>query len=134
MFRKLMAWSVAAVVSAMPVSAQSAQMPATPQGKLAAGFIAAVNANDDETLATFQDQNFSEAALKRRSREQRIALGRQLREQAGQLTVTEVKSATASQIVVTAAGSNLGPGGALTLTFAFTGGAPPKIDGIQITN
>ena len=35
--------SVAALVYALPAAAQSAQFPTTPQGKLAAGFIAAVN-------------------------------------------------------------------------------------------
>jgi hypothetical protein len=126
--------SVAALVYALPVVAQSAQFPATPQGKLAAGFIAAVNSTDDEALGAFQDANFSEAALKRRPREQRIALGRQLREQAGALTLKEVKSASASQIVITASGSNLPPSSVLTLSFTFTGNGAPKIDGVQITN
>jgi hypothetical protein len=126
--------SVAALIYALPVAAQSVQYPATPQGKLAAGFIAAVNSTDDEALGAFQDANFSEAALKRRPREQRIALGRQLREQAGTLTLKEIKSASASQIVLTASGSNLPPSSLLTLSFSFTGNGAPKIDGVQITN
>lgn len=126
--------SVAALVYALPVAAQSAQFPATPQGNLAAGFFAAVNSSDDDALATWQDANFSEAALKRRPRDQRVALGRQLREQAGQLSLKEIKSATATQIVATATGSNLGPGGVLTFSFSFTGGATPKVDGVTITN
>ena len=126
--------SVAALVYALPVSAQSAQFPATAQGKLAAGFFAAVNSSDEEALGTFQDANFSEAALKRRPRDQRIALGKQLREQAGTLTLKEVKSASTSQIVVTASGSSLPPNSSLTISFTFTGGGAPKIDGVQITN
>jgi len=93
-----------------------------------------VNSSDDEALATWQDANFSEAALKRRPRAQRVALGRQLREQAGQLTVKEVKSASATQVVVTATGTNLAPGAVLTLNFTFTGGASPKVDGVTISN
>jgi len=126
--------SVAALVYALPAAAQSAQFPDTPQGKLAAGFIAAVNSSDEEALATWQDANFSDAALKRRPREQRVALGRQLREQAGQLTLKEVKSASATQVVVTATGTNLAPGAVLTLSFSFTGGATPKVDGVTISN
>jgi hypothetical protein len=56
------------------------QFPNTPQ-EAAAGF------SRRSTRATtgaghFQDANFSDAALKRRPREQRITLGKQLREQA----------------------------------------------------
>ena len=126
--------SVAALVYALPVSAQSAQFPATAQGRLAAGFFAAVNSSDDEALGAFQDANFSEAALKRRPRDQRIALGKQLREQAGTLTLKEVKSASSSQIVVTASGSSLPPNSTLTISFTFTGSGAPKIDGVQITS
>ena len=126
--------SVAALVYAMPVAAQSAQFPGTPQGKLAAGFFAAVNSTDEEALGAFQDANFSEAALKRRPREQRIALGKQLREQAGNLTLKEIKSASGNQLVATATGTNLAPGAVLTISFTFTGGDNPKIDGVQITS
>ena len=126
--------SVAALVYALPAAAQSAQFPATPQGKLAAGFFAAVNSTDDEALGAFQDANFSEAALKRRPREQRIALGKELREQAGTLTLKEVKSASNSQIVVIASGSNLPPNSVLTISFTFAGNGAPKIDGVQITS
>jgi len=126
--------SVAALIYALPAAAQTGQFPATPQGKLAAGFFAAVNSSDEEALPAFQDANFSEAALKRRPREQRIALGRQLREQAGQLTLKEIKSASATQIVATATGSNLPPNSVITFSFSFTGDSAPKIDAIQITN
>jgi hypothetical protein len=126
--------SVAALVYALPAAAQSAQFPATPQGKLAAGFFAAVNSTDDEALGVFQDANFSEAALKRRPREQRIALGKELRDQAGTLTLKEVKSASTSQMVVIASGSNLPPNSVLTISFTFTGNGAPKIDGVQITS
>ena len=126
--------SVAALVYAMPVAAQSAQFPGTPQGKLAAGFFAAVNSSDEEALAAFQDANFSEAALKRRPREQRVALGKQLREQAGTLTLKEIKSSSATQLVATATGSNLAPGSMITFSFTFTGNGTPKIDAVQITS
>ncbi len=126
--------AVATLVYALPAAAQSGQFPATPQGKLAAGFVAAVNSTDEDALAAFQDANFSEAALKRRPREQRVALGRQLREQAGQLTLKHIKSATATQIVATASGSNLAESALLTISFTFTGGDTPKIDGVTIGN
>jgi len=126
--------SVAALIYALPAAAQTGQFPGTPQGKLAAGFFAAVNSSDEDALATFQDANFSEAALKRRPRDQRVALGKQLREQAGQITLKEVKSASESQIVAIASGSNLPPNAVLTFTFSFTGNGTPKIDGVQITN
>jgi hypothetical protein len=134
MSRLLQSLSVAALLYALPAAAQTGQFPGTPQGKLAAGFFAAVNSSDEEALAAFQDANFSEAALKRRPRDQRIALGKQLRDQAGQLTLKEIKSASANQIVATASGSNLAPGAILTISFSFTGNDTPKIDGVQITN
>jgi len=126
--------TVAALIYALPAAAQTGQFPNTPQGKLAAGFFAAVNSSDDEALVTFQDANFSETALKRRPREQRIALGKQLREQAGQLTLKAIKSASDKEIVATASGSNLAPNALLTISFSFTGGGTPKIDAVQITN
>jgi len=124
--------ALAAFVYALPAAAQSGQFPATPQGKLAAGFFAAVNSTDEEALAAFQDANFSEAALKRRPREQRIALGRQLREQAGQLTLKGVTASSPTQIVATATGSNLPASEVLTISFTFTGGGTPKIDAVTI--
>ena len=126
--------TVAALIYALPAAAQTGQFPNTPQGKLAAGFFAAVNSSDDEALVTFQDANFSETALKRRPREQRIALGKQLREQAGQLTLKTIKSASDKEIVATASGSNLAPNAVLTISFSFTGSGAPKIDAVQITN
>ena len=126
--------TVAALIYALPAAAQTGQFPNTPQGKLAAGFFAAVNSSDDEALVTFQDANFSETALKRRPREQRIALGKQLREQAGQLTLKAIKSASDKEIVATASGSNLAPNALLTISFSFTGSGAPKIDAVQITN
>jgi hypothetical protein len=113
------------------LEAQQVQFPDTPQGRLVAGFFAAVNAPDEEALLRFQEANFSEAALRRRSPEQRMAYNRQLREDAGTLTPLQVASASASQIVVTARGSNLPPGMTLTLTFVFTG-SPPKIDRLEV--
>jgi len=130
-----MIWSgvVAAVTLAVqPLAAQQVQFPDTPQGRLAAGFFAAVNATDEEALSRFQQANFSEAALKRRSPEERAARNRQLRESAGTLTVLQVQSASATQIVVLASGSVLPEGVRLSVTFGFTGGEPPKIDSVQI--
>ena len=54
--------------------------------------------------------------------------------EAGTLTLKEIKSASASQIVLTASGSNLPPSTLLTLSFTFTGNGAAKIDGVQITN
>ncbi|HEX9894100.1 MAG TPA: hypothetical protein VGA78_09240 [Gemmatimonadales bacterium] len=119
-------------VFAAPAVAQSAQFPATPQGQLAAGFFAAVNSPDETALVRFQDANFSEAALKRMSREQREAKTRQLRDQAGSLTLQEVRSAGSNQLVVIARGANLPANTRLTITFNFTSGSTPKIDSVQI--
>lgn len=110
--------------------AQQLQLPDTPQGRLAAGFFAAANSPDEDALNRFQEANFSAAALRRRSPDQRAAYNRQLREEAGALTPVEVRSASASQIVLLARGSNL-PGVTLTITFVFTG-SPPKIDRMEV--
>jgi hypothetical protein len=131
MVRGLMTMLVVAAI-AVPVAAQERDLPDTPEGKLVAGFLAAVNSPDEEALAQFQEANFSEGALKRRSPEERMARNRQLREQTGGLSVIEVRSATPNQIVVVANGSNLPKDALLVLTFNFTG-TPRKVDGVQIT-
>lgn len=132
MARSLMAMLVAATIAAVPAAAQQRNLPDTPEGKLVAGFIAAANAADEEALGQFQEANFSEGALKRRSPEERMARNRQLREQAGGLSVIEVRSATQNQIVVVANGVNLPKEVLLVLTFNFTG-TPRKIDAVQVT-
>jgi hypothetical protein len=130
-----MLWTaLVAITFAQGVAAQQkAAFPDSPQGRLAAGFFAAVNGADETALMKFQEANFSEAALKRRSADERLARNRDLREMAGKLTLEEVKSASATQLVVTANGSNA-PGLVLTITFSFTTGASPKIDAVQITS
>jgi hypothetical protein len=123
---------VAAVVAVTPLDAQQRNLPDTPEGKLVAGFLAAANSGDEEALVRFQEANFSETALKRRSPEERMARNRQLREQTGGLSVVEVRSASASQIVLVANGVNLPKEVLLVVTFTFTG-TPRKIDAVQIT-
>lgn len=132
MARRLMTMLVAAVIAAVPAAAQERNLPDTPEGKLVAGFIAAANSADEEALSRFQEANFSEGALKRRSPEERMARNRQLREQTGGLSVIEVRSATHDQIVVVANGVNLPKEVLLVVTFNFTG-TPRKVDGVQIT-
>lgn len=132
MARSLMTMLVVAAIAAVPGAAQQRNLPDTPEGKLVAGFIAAANSADEEALARFQEANFSEGALKRRSPEERMARNRQLREQTGGLSVIEVRSATPNQIVVVANGANLPKDVLLIVTFNFTG-TPRKVDGVQIT-
>jgi hypothetical protein len=128
------AWAtvlMASLVAVAPTAAQQRALPDTPEGKLVAGFLAAANASDEDALARFQEANFSEAALKRRSPEERAARNQQLREQTGGLTLVEVRSSSANQIVLVASGVNLPKDVALVITFNFTGN-PRKIDGVQI--
>lgn len=128
-----MLWTVLTTmaVTATGLAAQQARFPDTPQGKLAAGFFAAVGNPDERVLAEFQDANFSKAALERRSPEERQARNRDLRERAGALTLTEVVSESATQLAVTATGANA-PGVTLKITFTFTSGTPMKIEALQI--
>lgn len=131
MGRALMAMLTLLVVAA-PAVAQQRTLPETPEGRLVAGFLAAVNSSDEEALGRFQAANFSEAALKRRSPEERAERNRSLREQTGGLTLVEVRSASSSQIVLVANGASLPKDVLLTVTFTFAG-KPPKIDGVQIS-
>jgi hypothetical protein len=126
-------WTVVTSLAAVTMVAaqEPARFPDTPQGRLAAGFFAAVSNPDDRVLAQFQEANFSETALARRSPEERLARNRQLRESAGALTLTGVVSQSDRQLVVSASGANV-PGVQLVVTFSFTGGASPRIDAIQI--
>jgi hypothetical protein len=132
MIRRMAALALTLSLGVGTAFAQAPKFPDTAQGKLGAGFFDATNTGDEEALARFQEANFSEAALKRRTAEERKASNRQLRETAGRLTLVEVKSATASQLVVTASGSKA-PGFVLTITFSFTGEENPKIDRLQIS-
>ena len=128
-----MLWTVLTIltVTATGLAAQQARFPDTPQGKLAAGFFAAVGNPDERVLAQFQDANFSKAALERRSPEERQARNRDLRERAGALTLTDVVSEGATQLTVTATGANA-PGVTLMITFTFTSSTPIKIEALQI--
>jgi hypothetical protein len=121
------------LVAAAPLSGQQKALPDTPEGKLASGFLAAVNASDEEALVRFQEANFSEAALKRRTPEERAARNQQLRQQTGGLTLVEVRSASDSQIVLVASGVSLPTEVQLVVTFTFTG-TPRKIDSVMIAS
>lgn len=112
--------------------AQGTSLPETPQGRLVAAFFSAANAPDEEALFRFQEANFSEAALKRRSAQERRNMIRQLRTDAGQLRLREVRSASPTRIVVAATGSGA-PGLVLSITFSFTMGEIPKIEAMEIT-
>lgn len=130
MTRMLTAALASVALMAAPVSAQE-KLPDTPQGRMAAAFLAAVNAPDEMALARFQEANFSAAALKRRPTEERLARNRDLRE-LGTLTVTQVVSASARAIVLRITASNQ-PSMTLTMEIGFTGDANPKIDTISLT-
>lgn len=123
--------AVTIMALAAPATAQQARFPDTPQGRLAAGFFAAVGHSDERVLGQFQETNFSQAALGRRSTEERLARNRQLRESAGALSLVSVVSEGDRELVVTASGANA-PGITLMVTFTFTGGDAPKIDAVQI--
>jgi hypothetical protein len=114
-----------------PVAAQTTAFPDTPHGKLAAGFFAAVNAPTVEALTKFQEANFSQAALNRYPKEERLNRNQQIREQVGTLTLVSVVSSEASELVLAATVSNV-PGLTVRLVFHFTDGANPKIDGLEI--
>jgi len=124
-----------ALCVATPAMAQSgsASFPDTPQGRMAAGFFAAANASGADALFSFQEANFSEAALKRRPAEERRRRNVELREQVGRMTLLAVRSASDKELVVSAGGSNLPAGMSLTVTFTFTSDPSLKIDTIQIT-
>ena len=132
MKRALSALVVTTAMSAPSILAQSAQFPDTPQGKLAAAFFSAANSADENVMARFQSANFSDGALKRRSPEQREQQNRELRETAGNLTLKSVVSSSPLELVLTAAGDKA-PGLVLRISFRFTTGPTPKIDGVQIS-
>lgn len=128
---RLLASLTAVLLLALPLSAQQAELPDTPEGKLVAGFLAASNDPDEQVIARFQEEFFSADLLKRRPAEERAARNRMMRDQVGRFDVVEVRRATSSQVVVLATGSNLPPTVRLLLTFTFTGD-PRKIDAVQI--
>ena len=129
--RRLIALLALSCFCLSPATAQTTAFPATPQGELAAGFFAAVNAPTVEALAKFQEANFSQAALNRYPKEERLERNRQIREQVGTLTLMSVVSSEASELVLAATVSNV-PGLTVRLVLSFTDGANPKIDGLEI--
>ncbi len=130
MRRTLMTLTALLVLSASGLAAQT-KLPDTPQGRLTAAFLAAVNAKDEMALARFQEANFSQAALDRRPTEERLSKNRELRE-LGTLTAVSVVSSSATAVTLTITASNQ-PGLTLTLVVSFTGGDSPKIDTISLT-
>ena len=129
--RRLMTAFTLLTAGATAAAAQDAVFPDSPQGRLAAGFLTAANAPDEEAMIRFQAANFSEDALKRRSEEQRRALTRSLREQAGRLSLVRVVSTSASRLVAEVEASNV-PGSLLIMTIEFVGGDNPKINTVNL--
>lgn len=119
------------LLPALPLAAQEASLPDTPEGRLVAGFLAASNDADEQAIARFQEAFFSADLLKRRPAEERAARNRMMRDQVGRFSVVEVRRVTPGQVAVLAGGSNLPPDVRLLLTFSFTGD-PRKIDAVQI--
>jgi len=132
MTRTLAVLALVLGLGAGTAAAQGSGFPDTPPGRLAAAFFAAANSADEEALSRFQETNFTESALKRRSASERKALNRQLRADAGRLSLIAVQSSSATQLVARASGSAT-PGTTWRITFAFTAGPAPKIDSVQIT-
>lgn len=129
MRRTLLTLSALVVLATGGLSAQ-AKLPDTPQGKLAAGLLAAVNAPDEMALARFQEANFSAAALNRTPTEVRLSRNRELRE-LGTLGIVEVVAANATSVTMILKASNQ-QGLTLTMVIGFTGGDSPKIDSVEL--
>lgn len=129
MRRTLLTLSALMVLATGGLSAQ-AKFPDTPQGKLAAGFLAAVNAPDEMALARYQEANFSQTALNRRPTEERLSKNRELRE-LGTLKAVEVVAASAGAVTLRLTASNQADL-TLTMVISFTGGDIPKIDAIEL--
>lgn len=121
--------AIALVCSAGAQAADGWQSAAEPRAR---GWVAAMNTGDPAAVETFIQQNFTPAALQRRTPQARAELNSRLQQQTGGLTVTNVEASGTPErpeLLVTADAKN---GGSVRFRFGFESAAPYRVNGLGI--
>jgi len=124
-------WATA-VLAAQPqaqAKATEVKLPDTTAGRIAAEFLAASNSGTDKEFLDFFSRNASQAALKRRTDEERLQMNRQMKERMGRLTVRSVQASGDVGIILIAETEKAGW---VRLEFNLEPGPPHKLDAIRI--
>jgi len=120
----VLALSIVAADQARPVA-----LPNTPQGRAVETYLKAFNAGDEKAFLDTQERLLNETQLKRRTREERAALYKKMRENLGTLTVERVLKATPLTIQVRMRANGDAES---EFTFDFEEKAPFKMSGIGV--
>jgi CubicO group peptidase (beta-lactamase class C family) len=127
MIRVVVFYAMSACIAAAARGDDAFAFPQTPQGRRAAAYFAAFNADGEGAMAAFLRENLSAGALRRASVEERLARYRGARKEAGSFTPVKalgVGAASAGYLV------RSGSGEWLEFTFHFEPGAEGKLASI----
>ena len=102
--------------------------PDTPQGRRAAAYFAAFNAAGEEAMASFLRENFTAAALKQATVEERLARYRGIKKEARSLTPEKLLRATEDEAGYLA---RSGQGELLEFTFRFEKGGEARLAAVM---
>lgn len=122
----------AAVLAAQPqaqAKPPEVRLPDTAAGRIAAGFLQAFNSGTDKEFLDFFSRNASEAALKRRTDEERLLMNRRMKDRMGRLTVRSVQASGDVGIILIVETEKAGWA---RLEFNLEPGPPHKLDVIRI--
>ena len=115
---------IAATLSQAPVV-----LPDTPQGRLVEQFIEAFNSKDRDSVRRLMQANTSAERWKKRTDEERDESYKQLRAQFDTLRITQIVSASETEIVVSIARNDETD---TSWSFAFEPGPPVRFVGITV--
>lgn len=105
------------------------KMPDTQAGRIAAEFLTAFNSGTDQDFLEFFKRNAGQAALKRRTDEERLAMNRQMKGRLGRLTARSIESSGEVGIILLAETEKAGW---VRLEFLLEAEAPHKLDAVRI--
>jgi CubicO group peptidase (beta-lactamase class C family) len=108
---------------------EEVKLPATAAGERVAAYIKAFNSGDEQAMRSFITSNVSEAALKRRSVDERLAVYREMRGNMGTIELVKVLEVTPSTITGI---FRTRSGGSSKIGFAFETEPPQKLLGLRV--
>ena len=117
------------VLTLMSPQTAGAPLPATPQGKHVAAWIAAFNSGDEKTFLAAQRGHLSASAAAKRSEAEHVRMYKRMRGDFGTIKVEEVLKADSAEIQFTTRTKDGAQG---TFTFEFDARAPYGISGLGI--
>jgi hypothetical protein len=119
----------ASVAGAFAQTKDEVKLPTTEAGERVAAYIKAFNSGDEQAMRSFMTNNVSEAALKRRSAEERVAIYKEMRGNMGTIELVKVLDVTPSMITGL---FRTRTGGSSKIGFAFETEPPHKLLGLRV--